>query len=194
LSFPSTSTNYQMNIINTSVGPKTPAEAVSLIRQMRLPAGSLLGIFNQLEGAEAKEAAEFIISRPASFSPKLVNRAKELVTGLPATPKNVDQNNVHELFRSFGLNPSVRITFRKEIGSDMCRIVMLRKNFVMSDHDWAGLYAVAISRKWDMVSRTVTMTVIAGADEWSDIVRLIGRTAEKVELVSTIAQRAAVCG
>lgn len=182
-----------MNTINTSVGPKSPTEAVALIKQMRLPAGSLLGILNQLTGTEAKEAADFIIAQSASFSPKLVNRAKELSTGLPVNPKNVTPSNVHELFKSFGPNPSVRVTFKNQVGPDLQRIVTLRENFIMPKHDWAGLYAVAFTGEWQEISRTVTMTVIAASDEWHAIVKLIGHAAEKVELVSTIAQRAAVC-
>jgi hypothetical protein len=179
-------------MINTSQGPKSPAEALKIFTIAILPQGSLLGIFNQLEGYPEyyEEALKHVLANPASYNDKLQRIAKEKSTGRPIGPKVInDINDLRKVLNACGLRAQVTITVKKEQARRL-RTLLFLNNLKIDEYDKIGLTMVAMSGVWSLVPRTFTATLsLTSDDTLLDTERTLFGVVEKIELVSTLVER-----
>lgn len=177
--------------INTSEGPKTPDEALSLFKKAKMPAGSLLGIFNQLEGfPQFKEAREHVLANTSLYNEKLQRLAKEKSTGRPLGAKVInDESDLTKFLWGCGLRARVSITVRKEQARRV-RALLTLDNLEVDEMAKTGLMAVAMSGEWQSVPRTFTATLSLTSDSMIPTThgKLYGLV-EKMELMSTLTER-----
>lgn len=180
-----------MNTINTSEGPKTPDEALALFKKAKMPAGNLLGIFNQLEGfPQFKEAREHVLTNPGLYNDKLQRLAKEKSTGRPLGAKVInDEIDLNKFLWSCGLRARIAITVKKEQARRV-RLLMSIDNLEIDEHCKIGLMAVAMSGEWQHVPRTFNATLSLTSDEMVPATqRALFGIVEKIELLSTLTER-----
>lgn len=178
-------------MINTSEGPKTPDEALALFKKAKMPAGSLLGIFNQLEGfSQFKEACEHVLANPSLYNDKIQRIAKEKSTGRPIGAKVInDRTDLNQFLWSCGLRARVAITIKKD-QTRRLRVLFSLNSLEIDDREKTGLMAVAMSGEWQSVSRTFTATLSLTSDAMMLATQdtLFGAV-EKIELMSTLTER-----
>ena len=185
---------FNMNMINTSQGPKTPDEALALFKKAQLPKGSLLGIFDQLIGyPQGKEAWEYVLANPNLYDEKLQRLAKEKSTGRPIGAKTVnDEEGLYSILRACGLRARVLITVKKECAARL-RVLTSFTGLEIDDSYRGGIMAVAMSCEWQFVPRTFMATLsLASNEEFSAAARALFGVVEKIEIVSTLVERARV--
>ena len=180
-------------MINTSQGSKSPAEALELLKKAKMPAGSLLGIFNQLEGyPECQEARAFVLANPSLYSDKLQRLAKEKSTGRPVGAKVINnESDLKQVLRACGLRARVAITILKDKARSI-RMMLFMNNLEISDMDKSGLAAVSLSGEWQFVPRTFTATLTLGTEEALMVTQIaLFGIVEKIEIMSTLGERVA---
>ncbi|MEI6480074.1 MAG: hypothetical protein WCO12_00945 [bacterium] len=178
-------------MINTSQGPKSPAEALELFKKAQLPKGDLLGIFNQLnEYPESKSAREHVLANPSLYSDKLQRLVQEKSTGRPIGAKVINsESDLRQILYGYGVRARVAITIRKEQAHGL-RLILCINNLEIDEIWKVGLHAVAMSGEWQSVPRTFNATLSLTSDG------MLGQTAqslfgvvEKIELISTLTER-----
>lgn len=180
-----------MNMINTSEGPKTPDEALALFKKAKIPAGNLLGIFNQLEGfPQFKEVCEHVLANPNLYNDKLQRLAKEKSTGRPLGAKVINNEmDLNKFLWGCGLRARVAITVKKEQTRRLWPL-MSTDNLEIDKHCKTGLLAVAMSGEWRNVPHTFNATLSLTSDEMVPATqRTLFGIVEKIELLSTLTER-----
>jgi hypothetical protein len=188
-------------MINTAQGPKSSGEALEIFKRAKLPAGSLLGIFTQLQEHDperAREAAEFVNRNGGKFSEKIQRMAKEQSTSRPIGAKRVQScEQVEEMLTTAGTRSRWEITFRADTARQAIEVVSLvNRRLIQFDDTNATMFimnAVVPSGRWEFIPRTYTITVQAVSEhEYREIARAFGITIESLRLHSSMIERVSV--
>jgi hypothetical protein len=185
-------------MINTASGPMSPGQALETFKQAKLPAGSLLGIYTQLlESDRAAEATQFVNKNPGKFNGKIQRMAQESATSRPTGAKNITSAlQAMELLQGAGPRPTMKITFRKDCPERVTNITALAPNLLEFYEPNAFMdlvHCVRMSREWQDIPRTYTITVKAASDdELRQVAEGFAAALESVELKHNLTERVAV--
>ena len=179
-------------MINTSKGPKTPAEALNIFKKALVPAGELLGILRQLladHPEEAKEAVTHVNKYPKSYNGKIQTLAREKATGLPVGAKAIHHGgDIQKVLGNLDLGSSVHITFVEKIDPRRLAVVMGMDRVIKLDGNARAMLinCVIPSGRWEGIPRTCQARIfIHGGADLEMCQEYLPGVVEKIELICT---------
>ncbi|GEM_PF-5034356 len=184
-------------IINTAHGPKTPEEAVQLIKNNSLNVGVLVGILNQLaEKAETfgQDTARYIIHATNKYDEKVVKVARRLLDGgirPGATVQIGCAQHLYQVLARMTAGQKLKLFFSADAETVVADYLLgMSQSLVisfLSRSDAILMMAVSQSGSWSgQENRIVTVIMVGpgnpGHDRW--FVERLHRRLDKVEIVA----------
>jgi hypothetical protein len=185
-------------MINTSDGPKSPADALKIFKSATAGQGALLGIYNQLVETElGAEATEFVNKNPWKFNAKIKRKAREQTSGRPTGVKHItSEAQALEILRSAGTRATMTIVFRKDRPERVTNVTALQPRLISFYDSNAEMFLVSCvkaSGEWQHITRTYIVTIKAVSEtEYAELARAFSAAVESVELKHNLADRIAV--